>query len=330
MASTDSDSFAAALQEYYTTENIVDMTYEENPRHALFPKKTDCSGKYYVQPVQYGGTKGRSRSFSTAQSLKDGGEYVDFIVPWRDDYALHSIKRKVMKQSVGDASFFEAQTREFDDILKRLVRSAALSEYRGYGGAMGQINSSYSSGTEITLSDPDEITNFELGDVLQLSAGDGNTSTDTLIAGVERTITAIDVDDGKITFDSATGLAASRYLFKKGDFQKSFNGFLDWCPLTAPSSTAFLGVDRSVHSHLGGNRIDKTGSNIKEAVLAGLTRVRRQGGKTTHVWMNTSVRERLVYHARLDEYLSTRASRIRARRRSPIPRDGSAKCHGWL
>lgn len=278
MASVDSTSFDAALKEYYTKEAVKDLTYEDNPWHAMIPKKK-VGGRRYIQPVQYGIPSGRSRTFSKAQANKGTNKYEDFVVTYADDYAALSITRKVMKQSDSEASFFEAQEREISSMLKKLTRSCAISEYRGTGGAKGQISSGYSSSTTFTLADPEEISNFELDDRLVFSANNGDTSSDTLVSATPTTITAIDRDAGTITVDSDTNLAASRYVFIEGDFQNSIAGLLAWIPTTAPTgSDSFFGVNRSVDAtRLAGSRISATSVPIAEAVRQGTARLGREG-----------------------------------------------------
>lgn len=300
MGAVDIDSFADILQDYYSKETVKDLSYEENVMYALLPKKTDCSGFQYVQPVQYGVPNGRSRQFSTAQANKSGAKYTKFNVDWADDFGVTSVNRKIMKQSDGTASFFEAFTRESDAMLKQLMRNLAISCYRGSGGARGQINSSYSSGTSITLANLEEITNFEVGDVLQFSANDGDTSTDTLIdSGGTAVISNINEDSATITLDGVTNvpsLAASYYIFIEDDFQNSVNGFLDWIPVSAPSG-AFLGsVDRSTQpTRLGGHRVSIQNMPIHEAVKKMINRVRRSGGKLTHIFMDVARYETLEF-----------------------------------
>jgi hypothetical protein len=292
MSAVDASSFDAALKEFYSAEGINDVTYPENPWFALCPKKTDAGGKRYVQPIQYGIPNGRSRTFSTAQANKSTNKYEDFFVTYADNFGVISITRKVMKQSAGAGkkAFFEARQREVDGMLDKLIRGEAISMYRGSGGSIGQISAGYTSGTTFTLNDIEEISNFEVGDVLVFSANDGDTASDTLIGGgtpTTATVTGVDRDAGTVTVNDATGLAASRYLFIEGDFQNSIAGLLAWIPTTAPTSgDSFFGVDRSSDSRLYGSRVTATNVSIAEAIRIGIARLGREGASPDLCLMN--------------------------------------------
>lgn len=300
MSAVDATDLEAILKEFYTKENVRDMGYEDNPMFAALPKKTDAGGEYYVQPVQYGRGNGRSRVYATAQANKSGNKYQDFIVPYRDDFGTTSITRKALKQAKGGASsFFEAKSREFDAVITNLTRNAAISAYRNSGGARGRINSSGVTALVFTLEDPEEITNFEEGMTLQFSANDGSVSSHALIdAGGTAIISAINTATGAITLASITNvpsIAANNYIFQEDDFQLSFNGFLDWCPLTAPTSTLFLNVNRATHSRLGGNRLTLTTGSMGEACKKLLNLIRREGGHTSHLFTNVANYQQLEF-----------------------------------
>ena len=178
-------------------------------------------------------------------------------------------------------------------MLKTIGRNAGVSIFRGSGGARGQINAAYSSGATVTLNDIEEITNFEVGDAINFSSNNGDTTTDTLTqsAGIDlrRVITKVDRDAGTITFDASTGLAASLFMFVEGDFQLSVNGLTSWFPTTAPgSSDSFLTVNRSVDTRLSGTRVTATNVSISEAIKTGLARMGREGAHPNLVVMNTA------------------------------------------
>lgn len=279
------------LQEYYA-DGFKDMVYDvSGSTFASIKKKEDCSGRRFDQPTRYGRNNGRSRKFDKAQSNRSSNKNAVFLVPWVEDFGVVSISRSAIKQASGKASFIKETTDETDAVLKNIGRNAGISLFRGSGGMRGQINAAYSSGATVTLNDIEEITNFEVGDAINFSSNNGNTSTDTLTqsGGIDlrRVIVAVDYDAGSITFDASTGLAASLYMFVEGDFQASCNGLIEWCPTSAPSSgVLFLGVDRYVSSRLYGTRVSATNVSINEAVKKGLARMGREGAHPDTVVMN--------------------------------------------
>lgn len=291
MAQVDATSFDAALKEYFSDEHVVDTVYEDNPWFAMIPKK-QITGKTYVQPVQYGIPQSRSADIAVALGNKKTNKYVDFQVPTFDDYSSISIGRKVMKQSANDrGAFFEARAREIEGMLKSLTRSAAISLYRNGGGSIGQVAASGISTTSLTLKNIEDVVNFEVGQEIVMSANDGSDSSHTLRTG-SATITAVNRDTGVLTTDAnwtaqISGATDDDHLFVEGDFQNKMQGFLAWVPTTAPTSTAFNGVDRSVDpTRLGGCRIDGTSLPIVEAIREGCSRVGREGGMPDCAFMS--------------------------------------------
>jgi len=280
MAQVDSTSFDAALKEYYTNETVRDMVYDDNPWLAMVPKLETLTGVSYVQPIQYGIPVGRSAIFADALKNKDVNKYKDFQVTTADDYSIISISRKVMKQSANDrGAFFEARTREINGMLKALTRSIASALFHNGGGAIGQISSGQTS-TTITLSEPEDIVNFEVGMEVEFSTADGTSGS--LKAGTA-TITALDRDAGTITSDAAFNtqcatIAASDYIFVEGDFGAKLKGLAAWVPASAPGATAFYGVDRSSDvTRLGGCRLNCAADPVSEALQKGISRLGREG-----------------------------------------------------
>lgn len=294
MAQVDSTSFDAALKEYYTDEYVREQVYEDNPWYAMVPKLTTLTGDTYVQPVQHGiAIGGRSATFATALANKDTNKYKKFNVTTVDDYAMISIGRKVMKQSANNrGAFFEARTREIDGMLKALTRSLAVKLFRNSGGSLGRVGSL--STVTLTLKEPEDVCNFEVGQSLAASANDGSVSTHTLrAAGATNVITAIDRDAGTLTAATAwstaiSGLTADDYLFAEGDFQNAVSGLAAWIPTTAPTSgDSFFGVDRSTDvSRLSGSRISAAGDPIAEALRKGAARLGREGASPDCVFMS--------------------------------------------
>lgn len=280
MAQVDATSFDAALKEYYTDETVRDLTYKDHPWLAMVPKKEDLVGDTYVVPLTYGIPGSRSASIAIAIQNKDVGKHKKFNVTTVNDYAAISISRKVMKMSANDrGAFFDAQTREIDLMLEALTRSVATSLYRNGGGAIGRISSGQ-TGVTITLTEPEDIVNFEVGMEVEFSTADGTSGS---VKAGTATITGIDADAGTITTDSAFNtqcltIAASDYIFAQGDFGAKISGLAAWIPTSAPSATAFFGVDRTAHAtRLGGVRLSCASDPVTEALRKGISRLGREG-----------------------------------------------------
>lgn len=247
----------------------------------MVPKMESLTGVQYMQPIQYGIPVGRSATFATALANKDVNKYKAFAVTVADDYSLISISRKVMKQSANDrGAFFQARTREIDGMLKALVRSISGALFGNGGGAIGQVGSGQGT-TVITLSEVEDVVNFEVGMEVVFSTADGTSGS---VKGGSATITAVDRDAGTITSDSAFSaqvatIAASDYIFVEGDFGAKLKGLHGWLPTTAPTAgDSFYGVDRSTDvTRLSGVRLSCANDPITEALRKGISRLGREG-----------------------------------------------------
>jgi hypothetical protein len=125
--------------------------------------------------------------------------------------------------------------------------------------------------------------------VIVASANDGSSSGHALRGGSAVTITAIDRDLGTLTaadWTVITSFANDDYLFVQGDFKLALKGFGAWVPTTAPSSTAFFGVDRSVEvSRLGGLRYSDSNPLVEKLQRAWASGA-RHGAKFDTGFMN--------------------------------------------
>lgn len=286
--SLDMTSFDAALKQHYTSDRIENMVYSDNPLLALLPKYEQFGGRNLPVPVIYGNPQGRSATFATAQSNKTNSQITDFVLTRNSDYSLASISNEVIEASKGNANaFMEAATTEIDGAIQAATRSLAIAVYGSGSGTIGQVSAGF-TGTSFTLSDIEEVTNFEVGMELVFSTADGGGSVKSgsiTVTGVNRDTGVITVDAGS-AIDGGTGPATSDYVFVEGDYDSKIKGLGAWVPAAAPSATAFFGVNRSVDaSRLGGIRYDGSAEPLEEALIGGASRVAREGGKPTHCFM---------------------------------------------
>lgn len=290
-------SFASALKVHYTDDKVKHMVYEDNPFFALIPKMENFGGKNLPIPLVYGNPQGRSATFATAQANKIASKITDFVLTRNKDYALASIDNETMEASKGNANaFMEAATTEIDGAINQLTRSLAIALYRSGSGSIGQCNASVSS-TSLQLKQPEDVTNFEVGQELKFSTADGGGSLKTGVV----TITAVNRDSGLLTVDAlsaidgGTGVAANDYIFIEGDHDAKIKGLLAWLPSTAPTSSPFFSVDRSIDvQRLGGIRYDASALPIEEGIIGAIHRAAREGAKPSHCFMNYKRWDELV------------------------------------
>lgn len=304
--SLDMTSFDAALKEYYTDDAVENMVYKDNPFFALVPKMEEFFGRNLPVPIIYGNPQGRSANFGRAQTRGQISNTAvkQFTLTRVKDYAVATIDNETIEASKNDSgAFLEAATVEIDGAIQSLTRSLATAQYHsGYGdiGVIGSIST-----TTITLATTEDVTNFEIGMELDLSASQAaNTLRAYGSSGNGLIITGVNRSTGVLTFaynvtDATNGIptaTAADYIFVRGDRQNSATpsrlklaGLEAWIPYTSPSSTTFFGVDRSVDpTRLGGQRLDGTSMPIEEGLITLATLIGREGGSPTHCFLNFS------------------------------------------
>lgn len=287
MPALDIDAAEAALKTLYPAKRVKFLGYQKNPLLALMPKNGNFVGDSMKVPIQYGGNQGASRNFSKAKANKTPGLYEAFFVTRVKDYGLSSIELEAILASESqEGAFLKLAQNEIDNTLRTVTRNLAISMYRNHGGARGQIASGGITGAVLTLANPSDIVNFEIGQVLVQSTADGSASGDTLGSGSSN-ITKVDRRAGKVTLASATGFSAGDFLFRDGDFGVSVSGLADWVPTATPGgSDSFFGVNRSVDTRLYGQYLDAAGRTQQEAIEALDVQLSVEGGNPTHYFTN--------------------------------------------
>ncbi len=285
----DLTSFEAALKQHYTDDMVENMVYKDNPFLALIPKYEQFGGKNLPIPIIYGNPQGRSASFTTAQANKGSSQLQDFVLTRDKDYSLASIDNETMEASKGNANaFLEAATVEIDGAIQSATRSLAIAMYGSGSGSIGQVANSSFATTQLQLSDVEDVTNFEVGMKLEVSATDGGGS----VRAGTLTVDGVDRDLGIITttVDLSTGIGAiaqNDFIVVEGDYDSKIKGLRAWLPDSTPSSSPFFGVDRTKDAtRLGGIRVDGSALPIEEALIQGASRAGREGGKPDYAFMS--------------------------------------------
>lgn len=270
----------------------------DNPLLALMAKMEDFGGRNLPIPLIYGNPQGRSATFTNAQTR--GGItnslITDYVLTRVRDYSIATIDNETLEASKGNSNaFMEAATTEIDGAINSLTRSIAVAMYRNASGSIGQIlaePSETATTFSFTLKNIQDVTNFEVGQQLVIwSAESGGTQricttgvNTFIISAVNRTSGVVTVNG---TYDSTGTIAANDYIFVNGDRGAKMSGLLDWVPPTAPGSTLFYGVDRSVDvTRLGGVRYDGSAQPIEEALIDAAALTAREGGKVDHCLVN--------------------------------------------
>jgi hypothetical protein len=294
----DLTTFDAALKQHYTADRIENMTYMDNPFFALVPKYENFGGRNLPIVTVYGDPQGRSKTFTNAQTrgAATSALITDFLLTRVKDYSIATIDNETLEASKGDANaFMEAATTEIDGAIHALTRSLSVNLYRDSSSAIGQVLATPSNNAAtftVTLKNIDDITNFEVGQVVVIYSAKSGGSVRTSdgsddefpVAAVNRTTGVLTLTG---TYSGSGTVVADDYIFVEGDRGLGVSGLEDWIPSSAPTSSLYFGVDRSVDvTRLGGQRLDASSLPIEEALIEADARVAREGFPLDHFFMN--------------------------------------------
>lgn len=285
MAALDVTSASAALKVYYSDQRVTEMLYKDNPLYALIPKHKDFYGKLYPLPMRVTNPQGRANTFANAQSQKVASVYKDFELTRKTDYALASISSEaIMASETNPGSFLRLATAEIDGALMSLKRSLAWAIYGDGSGSLGAVSGSISSANPavVTLSNAEDIVKFEVGMTVEIRSG--ATVRNLATATTSAQISNVDRDAGTFTLPvdnsgNTDTVVANDTVNVVGDYNAKLSGLGAWIPATAPTSTLFFNVDRSVDAtRLGGVRVTCTGKPQDESWIDAARRLGREGG----------------------------------------------------
>jgi len=297
----NSSNQIAALKELYTDdkEYMKDLVYKENPFLALVPKNESpdgFAGKYIPVPLEYGTPQGRSHSFSNAQNQQTATSLASFFVYVIQDYQLVTITNLLMEQTKSNAgAFVDAAKLQMDAGFRNITNNIAFELFGDGTGTRAFIGSTDSSGAPtyiITLSNAQQIVNFEVGMLLvNFTKSGGSISS---ISSSTAQVVAVDRANGKLTVIAsgidASWASAGKGLGISGDIVSgaistgsalALSGLAAWIPSASPASNdSFWGVNRSADpTRLAGLRYDASALTIEEGLTNALAFLNREGGK---------------------------------------------------
>lgn len=282
MAIADQAAWANALKQVYSTDAVEELTYADNPLHALLKKDTEFVGDGVKEALIYANPQGRGVSIALAQNNKTASKIAAFYLTRVSDYGTAEVANETLKATKGNkGAFLSALTTEIDGVMRQVTRSLAIGEYGDGTGIIGTIGTL--STATVTLSNPDDITNFEVGmlvDTFTDSTGGTPHSVGVAISSIDRGL-------GKFVLASTTGSPANGdVICVHGDLNAKLSGLGAWLPFTV-TSTTFFGQDRTKDKErLAGVYTDGRGLSLDEALINGAANIARAGGSPDYVFMD--------------------------------------------
>lgn len=302
-------SVAGILKELYDDQKVQWLTYKDNPALAMVHKEEKFPGKYYPVPVVYGLSQGASATFANAFGNQSSPNVAEFLVTRVADFSLASIDGQLLAAAQTDpGAFIDGAELMIDAAFQTAVNRLASAMFRNGAGTIGQISVlTHVSGagpfvTDITLTNPDDAVQFEIGQALNdVQNVDGSGTTSTLVSPA--VITQVNRNSGVLrvtsAVDTTTDFTVAYYLAVQGDLPNAANnnfqpngstgtnsllklaGFAAWLPISGPpGNDSFFGVNRNLDTQrLSGVFFDGTALSLEESLLQGTGRIALNGGR---------------------------------------------------
>lgn len=261
MTSISETDITYYLKEKYVQNYVNMLMWKDFTLLGMIKKNPDAEGKYTAVPATYAGGHGIATTVAQAQTNNSPTKGVEFLVPCAEMYAVLQIKDKALKQSKSDkGSFVRGIDHEVKGILRNFGAATSVQLWGDGGTPVGRRSSA--STNVITLTNADDVNNFFVGMPISASSATGASTSDTLRTG-STTVASVQREAGTVTLTSAaaiTNFADNDYLFHTGLFAGAtvnviMKGLGAWNPASAPSSTLFHNVDRTVDDYLSGARL---------------------------------------------------------------------------
>jgi hypothetical protein len=295
----------AALKELYVDDKdyMKNIVYSKNPWLAMIPKNESpdgFAGKYIPVPLEYGNPQGRAHVFANSQNQQTASDVVSYFVFAVQDYQLVTITNLLMEQTKNNAgAFVDEASRTLDNGTRNLSNNMAFELFSGGTASRGVISAAgiaYAAPTiTLTLSNSQQVVQFEVGMTMQASATDGGAALQNTPGTIDAAqVASVNRGTGVITLTVVQG--APQTSWGAGDFLQvlgdigiggattiagmlGLSGLAAWVPSVDPGATDnFWGVNRSADvTRLGGLRFNATAFSISEGITNALALANREG-----------------------------------------------------
>lgn len=285
MAASDFNNVAFIMKRLYSEKEPESLAARDRVWLTKVPKRKDFTGLSLTVPLKYGNPQSISTTLPGAQAgvgQTKGAAWIGTRVKRYGDIQVDG--ESILATGNNKGAFLELLETEVDGTLDEHGRRLSNDLYGNGSGSLGKaaVVSATTNGT-VTLTNLDDIKNFAVGQSFGANPNEtGNVGT--MRAG-NAVISAINEDAGQFTFvGTVTGLAVSDFLYNANttatDYDFGFFGLAAWLPLTAPSATLFMNVDRTQNVNaLSGYRLNRQGYSIFENAITLGTRIQRAKGR---------------------------------------------------
>lgn len=295
-------TLAAIVKEMYPSSAVGGALLVNCPLYAEMPKDWNCAGEPIRMATKYASGGGHSVRFADAQATVGSVALARWQLTTVDEYKLFRVANKALAATKGNrGALMDVLEEVGDTALERLRANIHAALYRDHGYARGRIASG-SASTTITLTNPEDVLFWQVGDVVASDDTDG-TGAGAADDGENILITGVDEDLGTLTksggnWNAGGNFVANDYLFPRGNLGGGLSGLGSWIPASAPGATPFFGVVRNVDPvKLGGIRfvaLFAEHQTIEGALVAAAARALRSRAMLTHCFLHPTEFGQLV------------------------------------
>lgn len=277
-------TFDFALKERYSSSTVEKLCCSDRPFLAHVKKDENFQGDVMPIPLIHVAPQGVSGDFSSAGTNATNLVGKKFNLSVGDFFGAVDIGDKVIKASRGNpGAFLQNKSAEIDGLYEQMADDLSLACFVGNGGIPIGRRASVSSET-VTLTEPEDVVNFEIGMTVRASDATGSGGTDALRVG-DSYVTAVDREAGTVTLEDVsdiTSFADDDYLFRDGNFAGNttvviFHGLGSFLYSSSTSVPDLYGMVRTSDPiRLAGSRVpsaDLTGLGIEERLQLLITRM---------------------------------------------------------
>lgn len=272
---------------------VPDYQYEDEVFYGKIEKDTTWDGLYQYVVCKIGNGGGHSALFDKAQENRSESTFKRMQIEVADNFAVWSVDNKLITLTRNQrGALMRALQEATEGAQSKFKRRTVRQLWSTGGGSIGKVSSI--STVYLTLTDADDVRNFDIGDVCAFANDDGYLASAGVLSGT-RTVVAIDEDDGIIQFDvtlaTISGLGANDFVFIDGDYGAVMKGVPFYVTSSEPGvnsiPTTAWGMDRTTWpTRLSGHRFTGDQNQVPEEIMNALTKAFKRNCKTSDIFMS--------------------------------------------
>lgn len=267
----------AILKRKYPKGKLPDATYSQFQNYAMLDKSTDFVGEDEAVALQTENPQGIGQSIADAQASMEQGTYKRFLLTRVEMFAVARIKGHAAEAAVmrNDGSLVDLWNNETSSLETAFLKQHEVYSFGNGSGVLGQLNGGVVTGTTLTLLEPADAINFDLGMWVQ-AVSDATLSPTVRISKAK--VVGIDRKNGILTFSAAINtiipdIGVNDFLVRASLYADAGTarvpwGYAAWIPGgTTPG--VFLTVDRNADPVrlAGQSQVYTAGTPMEEAIV---------------------------------------------------------------